>query len=54
MAVIYLDVHSKERFIVRHAPDAQQFNLDYVEVLRHRLSTLSLEVPNRLDRILYD
>ncbi len=37
MAVVHLDNHHKERYILWHAPDAQQFNFDYVEELRHRL-----------------
>ncbi len=52
MAVVHLDFQSKERYILWHAPDAQQFNFDYVEELRHRLSTLNLEVPDQLDRVL--
>ena len=52
MAVVHLDFQYKERCILWHAPDAQQFNFDYLEELRHRLSTLSLEVPDQLDRIL--
>ena len=52
MAVVHLDYQYKERYILWHAPDAQQFNFDYVEELRHRLSTVNLEVPGQLDRIL--
>jgi len=52
MAVVHLDFQCKERYICWHAPDAHQFNFDYLEELRHRLSTLSLEVPDQLDRIL--
>ena len=52
MAVVHLDFHYKERFILWHAPDAQQFNFDYYEELRQRLSTLNLQVPDQLDRIL--
>ena len=52
MAVVHLDFQYKERYILWHAPDAHQFNFDYVEELRHRLSTVNLEVPDQLDRIL--
>jgi eukaryotic-like serine/threonine-protein kinase len=52
MAVVHLDFQSRQRYILWHAPDAQQFNFDYCEELRHRLSTLNLEVPEQLDRIL--
>ena len=52
MAVVHLDFQYKERYILWHAPDAHQFNYDYVEELRHRLSTMNLEVPDQLDRIL--
>jgi hypothetical protein len=50
MAVVYLDLLFRERCILWHAPDAHHFNIDYVEQLRQRLSTLNLEVPDRLDR----
>jgi eukaryotic-like serine/threonine-protein kinase len=52
MAVVHVDYQYKERYILWHAPDAQQFNFDYVEELRHRLSTVNLEVPGQLDRVL--
>jgi len=52
MAVVHLDFQYKERYILWHAPDAHHFNFDYHEELRHRLSTLNLEVPDQLDRIL--
>ena len=51
MAVVHLDFQYKERYILWHAPDAHQFNFDYLEELRHRLSTLNLEVPDQLDRV---
>ena len=49
MAVVHLDFQYKERFILWHAPDAHHFNFDYAEELKHRLSTLNLEVPDKLD-----
>jgi serine/threonine-protein kinase len=52
VAVVHFDFQHKKRFILWHAPDAQQFNFDYPEELEQRLSTLSLEVPDRLDQIL--
>jgi serine/threonine-protein kinase len=52
MAVVHLDFRYKERHILWHAPDAHQFNFDYVEELRHRLSSLSLQVPDQLEGIL--
>jgi serine/threonine-protein kinase len=51
-AVVHLDFQSKERYILWDAPDAHQFNYGSVEELRIRLSTMNLEVPDRLDRIL--
>ena len=52
MAVVHLDFQYKERYILWHAPDAHQFNFDYLEELRHRLSTVNLEVPDQLERVL--
>jgi serine/threonine-protein kinase len=52
MAVVHLDFQQKERYILWHAPDAQQFNFDYREELRQRLVTVDLEVPGGLDQAL--
>ncbi len=52
MAAVYLDFHSKERYILWHAPDSHQFNYDYVEELKIRLSTMNLEIPDCLDGVL--
>jgi serine/threonine-protein kinase len=52
MAVVHVDFQFKERYILWHAPEAHQFNFDYLEELVHRLTALSLEVPDQLDRIL--
>jgi serine/threonine-protein kinase len=52
MVVAHLDFQYKERYILWHAPDAQQFNYQLVEELRIRLSAMNLEVPDGLDRIL--
>src|SRR5262249_15066260 len=52
IAIVHLDFQFKERYILWDAPDAHQFNYDYVDELRIRLSTMNLEIPDRLDRIL--
>ena len=52
MVVVHLDSQYKERYVLWHAPDAHQFNYDYVEELRVSLSTLSLEVPDQLNPVL--
>ncbi len=52
MVVVHVDFQYQERYILWHAPDTHQFNFNYVEGLTRRLSTLSLEVPDQLDRIL--
>ncbi len=52
MAVVHLDFQYKERYILWHAPDAHQFNFDYLEELTQRLSTVNLEVPGKLERVL--
>ena len=36
MAVVHLDFHHKEHYILWHAPDAHQFNYDYLEELETR------------------
>jgi serine/threonine-protein kinase len=51
-AVVHLDFQFKERYVLWDAPDAHQFNYENVEELRIRLSTMNLEVPDRLDRVL--
>jgi hypothetical protein len=52
IAVVHLDFQSKQRYILWDAPDSHQFNYENVEELRIRLSTMNLEIPDRLDRIL--
>jgi hypothetical protein len=52
IVVVHLNFQYKERYILWHAPDAHQYNFDYLEELGHRLSALSLEVPDQLQRIL--
>jgi serine/threonine-protein kinase len=53
MAIIYVDFQHKERYILWHAPGAVQFNYDYLEELRARLSVMNLEIPERIDRIVF-
>jgi serine/threonine-protein kinase len=50
MAINYVDFQHKERYILWHAPGAHQFNYDYLEELRARLSVMNLEVPDRIDQ----
>ena len=52
IAIAHLDFQFKERYILWHAPDAHQFNYESVEELRITLSTINLEIPDRLGRIL--
>ena len=52
LVVVHLDFQYMERYIFWYAPDAHQFNYDYDEELKVGLSTLNLEVPDQLDRIL--
>jgi serine/threonine-protein kinase len=51
-AVAYLDFKGIERYILWHAPNAQQFNYDSTAELNHMLYTLGMEVPDQLDRVL--
>ena len=49
--ITYVDFQNRERYILWHAPGAHQFNYDYLEELRARLSVMKLEIPDRIDRI---
>ena len=51
MAIGYVDFQYKERYILWHAPGAVQFNYDYLEELRARLSAMNLQIPDQIDRI---
>jgi serine/threonine-protein kinase len=51
MAIVYVDFQHKERCILWHAPQAVQFNYDYLEELRARLSVMNLEIADRIDRM---
>jgi serine/threonine-protein kinase len=46
MAIVYVNFQQNERFILWHAPDAQQINYDHVEELRAGLRAMSLEIPD--------
>ncbi|MGE3820213.1 MAG: serine/threonine-protein kinase [Isosphaeraceae bacterium] len=50
--VVYLDFKSTERFILWHAPTAQQHNFDLAADLNHNLFTLGMEVPDQLGKAL--
>ena len=52
MAIVYVDFQNKERYILWDAPDACQINYDYAEELKIGLTARSLEIPDRIDRIL--
>jgi serine/threonine-protein kinase len=52
LAVMYLDFQSTERYILWHAPNAQQFNYGDPAELNHMLYHLGMEVPDQLDRAL--
>lgn len=51
-AIVYLDFKGNEKYILWHAPNAQQFNYDDVGDLNHMLYTLGMEAPDQLDRVL--
>jgi serine/threonine-protein kinase len=51
-AIAYLDFKGAEKFILWHAPNAQQTNHDTAADLGHELDALGLEVPDQLDRVL--
>ncbi len=52
IAVVHIDFQSKERFILWHAPDGHQFNFDYREELIQRLTSVNLDVPDKLEKAL--
>lgn len=52
MAVIHLDFQSKERHILWHAPNAHQFNFDYIVELRYIMSSAHMQVPEQLEGVL--
>jgi serine/threonine-protein kinase len=52
VAIVYLDFKGLEKYILWHAPNAQQFNFDEAAELNHMLFTLGMEVPDQMDRVL--
>ena len=48
----YLDFQSSDRYILWHAPNAQQFNFDDPADLNHMLFNLGLEALDQLDKVL--
>jgi hypothetical protein len=48
MVITYVDFQRRERYIVWRASGAQQFNYDYLEELTAGLSTMRLEIPDRI------
>jgi serine/threonine-protein kinase len=52
VAVVHFDFQTKEHYILWHAPNAHQFNFDYLAELKHIMSTANMEVPDELDLIL--
>jgi len=51
-AIAYLDFKGNVKYILWHAPNAQQFNFDDAGELNHLLSDLGMELPDQLDRVL--
>jgi serine/threonine-protein kinase len=52
VAIIYLDFKGTVKYILWHAPNAQQFNYESPAELNHMLYTLGMQVPDQLDRVL--
>jgi eukaryotic-like serine/threonine-protein kinase len=52
VAIVYLDFKAVERYILWHAPNAQQFNYDDPGELSHMLLNLGMEVPDQLGEVL--
>ncbi len=50
--IAYLDFKGHEKYILWHAPNAQQFNHDHPADLNHMLYTFTMELPDQLDRVL--
>lgn len=50
--IVYLDFKAVERYILWHAPNAQQFNYDEPGELTNMLFTLGMEVPEQLGEVL--
>ena len=52
IVVVHLDFKGAEKYILWHAPNAQQLNYDDSSDLNHMLYTLGMELPEQLDRVL--
>ena len=52
LAIAYVDFQGSDRFILWHAPNAQQFNFGDAGELNHMAYHLGLEAPDQLDRAL--
>jgi eukaryotic-like serine/threonine-protein kinase len=52
VAIVYLDFKNIERYILWHAPNAQQFNYVDAGELNHMLYNLGMELPEQLDQVL--
>jgi serine/threonine-protein kinase len=50
--LVYTDFKGYERYTLWHAPNAHQMNYEDPGELNHMLYTLSMEVPDQLDRVL--
>jgi serine/threonine-protein kinase len=50
--IVHLDFKGAAKYILWHAPNAQQFNYDDTADLTHMLYTLGMERPDQLDRVL--
>jgi hypothetical protein len=52
LVVAYLDFMNTERYILWHAPKSHQLNFDAPGDLNHELFTLSMELPDQVDKAL--
>jgi serine/threonine-protein kinase len=52
VAIVYLDFKGTEKYILWHAPNAQQLNFDGPGDFNHMLYTLGMELPDQIDRVL--
>lgn len=52
LVVSYLDFQQTERFILWHAPNAQQTNFTGADELNSALLNLNMEAPDQVDRVL--
>jgi serine/threonine-protein kinase len=50
--VVHLDFQSRTRYILWHAPNAHQFNFEYLAELKHVLSSVYMQVPEQLEQSL--